>query len=629
MLPVEIVLAGLRGLHLATLLSLFGTLVFVAAVAPPALAMAPDAGARLRRGLRRLGHWSVTLALVFGAAWFVVQAAAIGGTEGVGNTLAVLPVVALHTRFGQVVLLRAALLLVVVPLIGRADRVAAGLAGLALVLQGELGHAGAAVGAEGTDLLISETVHLLAAGAWLGSLVPLWRSLAILPPTAAALACRRFSPIGMAAVLLLGGTGLFQGLELIGSVPSLVGTDYGLAALTKLGLFGLMLVLAMYNRLSLTDRLAADGSPQARRRLGQSILAETVLALVLVAAAATLASLTPAVHEQPVWPFSWRPSLTVLTDPDLKQEVGNAVMLVGLGVAAVAASLIWRRGQIVAWIVLAVILVNRLPSLELLLVEAYPTSFYTSPTGFAASGIAQGQALFATHCASCHGATGDGPAAAGLRDHPADLTAAHLLEHADGDLFWWLAHGIEDPEGGMAMPGFADQLNEAQRWALIDFVRANNAGAAMRDEGQWPEPMRAPALPVVCTDPAIADMAALRRQVVEVIADSSTSPEPPAIPPQDGVRVVRLHLADGARRPDCTVETPDAWRAYAVLAGLRPEALAGTAFLVDPNGWLRAVRRAGDGPSWTDPALLIAEVRQICEHPISTPAGDDHEHHHP
>lgn len=116
----------------------------------------------------------------------------------------------------------------------------------------------------------------------------------------------------------------------------------------------------------------------------------------------------------------------------------------------------------------------------MLFVPAYPTSFYRSPTAFAATSIMRGAALFPSNCAACHGADGrgDGPLAAKLPVPPADLTASHLWAHPDGELFWWLANGIEAPDGQPAMPGFADKLPPDNRWALIDYVRANNAGFA-------------------------------------------------------------------------------------------------------------------------------------------------------
>ena len=34
----------------------------------------------------------------------------------------------------------------------------------------------------------------------------------------------------------------------------------------------------------------------------------------------------------------------------------------------------------------------------------------------------------------------------GLYRPPADLTAEHLWAHSDGDLFWYISHGIEMPD---------------------------------------------------------------------------------------------------------------------------------------------------------------------------------------
>ena len=118
------------------------------------------------------------------------------------------------------------------------------------------GHAGALGGSVGATLIISEVLHLLAAGAWLGSLLPLFITIGTLPHDAAATACRSFTPVGLSAVVVLGGTATVQVNGLMGGVPGLFGTGYGQVALVKLGLFGVLLSLAALNRLALTDRLA-------------------------------------------------------------------------------------------------------------------------------------------------------------------------------------------------------------------------------------------------------------------------------------------------------------------------------------------------------------------------------------
>src|SRR4051794_6003132 len=109
----EVVAALLRSLHLAALVSLFGTLLFVAAAMPDANA---EGAMRTRRLLLRLARASAACALLGGIAWLLAETAVIAGTRGVAMTLHALPVVALKTQFGQWVLLRLALLMAVLVL---------------------------------------------------------------------------------------------------------------------------------------------------------------------------------------------------------------------------------------------------------------------------------------------------------------------------------------------------------------------------------------------------------------------------------------------------------------------------------------------------------------------------------
>ena len=435
MISAATTMALVRGLHLAATLSLLGTAGFLAWILPAGGAT-PD---RLHRRLVRLWWISGSVALLAGLVWFTLQSAAIAGADDVSDLLEALPVVAEHTRYGTTLVLRLALLLVATLVggsgsvisrrslshaiqsgIGTRRRAAVYLAvlltAIALGLQGVIGHAGATAGAIGDALVLSEFLHLTAAGLWLGALLPLWISLRMLPPAAAAPVCERFSPVGLACVLVLAGTGFAQALELIGSLPALFGTTYGHIALLKITLFLVTLALAALNRLWLTDRLAA-GAPGARRQLLVSVSIETVIGLAIVTAAAFLASTVPGAHQAPVWPFSWQLSLvTVREDPDFRQEVFISVIAIGLAVLLMAAALLWRRFRLPALAIMLAIIAWRGPSLSLLTAEAYPTSFQTSPTGFSAAAIAHGQALFMQNCVSCHGPEGEGngPAAAGL-----------------------------------------------------------------------------------------------------------------------------------------------------------------------------------------------------------------------
>ena len=127
--------------------------------------------------LLRVARFSAILALIIGIAWLVTEAAVIAGADGVRMALRALPVVALRTQFGQWLLLRLGLILVLLLVLTPRDAtivIATLLAAAGLAVQPVLGHAGAIGGSAGTTLIISEIIHLLAAGAWLGGLLPLF-----------------------------------------------------------------------------------------------------------------------------------------------------------------------------------------------------------------------------------------------------------------------------------------------------------------------------------------------------------------------------------------------------------------------------------------------------------------------
>ena len=65
----------------------------------------------------------------------------------------------------------------------------------------------------------------------------------------------------------------------------------------------------------------------------------------------------------------------------------------------------------------------------------------------------------------------------------------------------------------------------------------------------------------------------------------------------------------------------DGKTAWFVGAGLA--SMSGAAFLIDANGWLRAVHRPGAAGGW-----LAGAIRDIEARPIQQLSGEPHEHHH-
>lgn len=91
--------------------------------------------------------------------------------------------------------------------------------------------------------------------------------------------------------------------------------------------------------------------------------------------------------------------------------------------------------------------------------------------------VARGRQLYATRCAVCHGADGDGrgPVASSLDPPPRDLTRALYRVRStrpgdppsDDDLFQTITRGLD----GTAMPAWSG-LSEADRWALVDAIKS-------------------------------------------------------------------------------------------------------------------------------------------------------------
>ncbi|EDT00710.1 cytochrome c, class I [Burkholderia ambifaria IOP40-10] len=56
-------------------------------------------------------------------------------------------------------------------------------------------------------------------------------------------------------------------------------------------------------------------------------------------------------------------------------------------------------------------------------------------------------------------------------------------------------------------------------------------------------------------------------------------------------------------RANCVASTPDAWQAFATIAGVPPAAFGGTQLLADRRGWLRA-RALPGSTGWSASDLL-------------------------
>jgi putative copper export protein/mono/diheme cytochrome c family protein len=505
-------LIAARFFHFFAAILLTGVFAFDCLVARPALRRTGTTPTN-SAALGWLAWTTLVLAIGSGAVWLVAVAAGMSGKPlGAALSQGAVAIVLTRTRFGEDWLLRFALaVLLGVCLLAR-RRASAAMGWTALLLAAAMlaslawaGHGASTPGPAGDLHLAADFLHLLAAGLWLGTLPPLILFLAGVRRTGssdwaavAAMATRRYSTMAIASVTVLLVGGVVNTWFLAGTVPALVGTEYGRLLLTKIGLFIVMLMVAAVNLLRLTPRLALGGAPNIVRRtvarLQSNAGIETAFGLGVVAVVSVLGTLPPALHTEPGWPFPFRLDLAVLTSGSqiLLAVLALIVCVCAIAAVATAAAARYRLTGTFAVAMVLCLAVGWVP-LRPAIEPAYPTSFYIPAEPYAAASIVRGAAVYDDNCALCHGATGrgDGPAAARLPIRPADLTEPHLFAHSPGDLFWWVSHGMD--EG--VMPGFAGVLNPNQRWDVINFIRARAAGALASRVGPEVVTTAAPEVP--------------------------------------------------------------------------------------------------------------------------------------
>jgi putative copper resistance protein D len=654
-------LVAARAVHFGSAMLLFGIALFELVVAIPVARGDRFDHEAPKRSLRAIATWSLAASLVSALAWLVCQTAAMSGTplaQAVNRDALLL--VLEKTAFGRVWMVRLGIALALAALLrlesrrrgdsqGRSWALAASLLAAAyLAAVAWTGHAAAGKDAARDVQLPSDAIHLLAAGAWLGSLPGLALLLSSRPPLGvAARAARRFSTLGVTSVSALVATGLVSAWYLVGDVPALIGTPYGRLLLLKLLLFAAMMGLAAVNRVLLTPRVA-EGSLAALFALRRNALIEIAAGTGVVFVVAVLGVTVPAAHESPVWPFDhtleWPPG----------EETAIRAAVAALGVAAVIALLviiagIRRRSKSLSMGGLAAILVPVAASAWLLAAPANPMSYATSPVRYTTGTIARGGALFAQHCTECHGASGqgDGPAAASLPTKPANLPE-HAPHHRAGDLYWWIAHGIPDTP----MPGFSAQLSIQEIWSVVAYLRALSDSRAARAITTSVEPWRPIVAPDFTFELGATGQDSLGQQAgyVTLLVFYTLPQSLPRLSELEaqsrsyraaGVRVIALpmHAAEGFAGLETAhgdgsitaVAAPQVAATYAMFARLAADnndvaTPTHLEFLVDRQGYLRARWRGtpDQAARWTSGVLAQADL--LNREPPRPPTTERHAH---
>ena len=87
--------------------------------------------------------------------------------------------------------------------------------------------------------------------------------------------------------------------------------------------------------------------------------------------------------------------------------------------------------------------------------------------------VEEGDKLFGTECAACHGLDGHKSTDAGRWMYPraADLTSREVQQYSDRELFWIVKNGIRLS----GMPAFGEVETDEHIWNLAHYVRTLNS----------------------------------------------------------------------------------------------------------------------------------------------------------
>lgn len=125
-----------------------------------------------------------------------------------------------------------------------------------------------------------------------------------------------------------------------------------------------------------------------------------------------------------------------------------------------------------------------------MLITAMPISAFAFSHAGAAD-VETGRALYAQHCAACHGANLEGqpdwrsPDSNGLYPAPPHDETGHTWHHDDAMLTDYITRGGQAVLNDMGvtftsgMPGFAEVLEVEEIEAILDYIKST-----------WPEPIR-------------------------------------------------------------------------------------------------------------------------------------------
>jgi putative copper export protein/methionine-rich copper-binding protein CopC len=301
--PVYVIV---RWVQFAAMLLLIGAVAFRWWILPRVgVALSEPARRALAIGAAGAGSWGAWFVGVAAVARLVAQAATLHGV-GYMTDRAVIGPMLTSTIWGHAWILQmvAAIIGIVAFRMARRDATSmlpwaiAALAAVALAIVPALSGHAVATPQQAPIAVVADTLHILGAGAWLGTLaVMLIAGIPVMTRESAegrtgALSrmVNAFSPLALGCATLVVFTGVIAARYHVGSWAAFTNTTYGKTLLIKLAVVVLLVCVAAYNWRRVRPSLVL-GSDSDVRRIKGSASAEVVLAVIVLLVTAILVAL--------------------------------------------------------------------------------------------------------------------------------------------------------------------------------------------------------------------------------------------------------------------------------------------------------------------------------------------------
>jgi copper resistance protein D len=289
----HVALALVRLCFDAAAITAYGVSGFIAWVAPKRL------GQVIAASTNFLIVAASSLAVLSTFAWLPIEAAMIGDSWQSAVDRSTLSTLLYDTAIGKAWLVRLALALLLTAALPwrSASILRLALSGFLLATLALTGHANMDEGTRGLFHILNDALHVLAGGAWLGSLLALPGCLARLRDpafcTEAKTALRRFSSAGHVAVALVIATGIVNTVLVLQRWPTDFTSAYQMLLATKIACVAGMTGLALMNRYIFVPRMLTQPD-RAIIQIRNGTYAEVALGASVLALVAFLGILDPA-----------------------------------------------------------------------------------------------------------------------------------------------------------------------------------------------------------------------------------------------------------------------------------------------------------------------------------------------